>query len=97
PDGAWGISDEPGYLWRQGRRTPSYLVDASVTRVIQERITAPIIAAAAAEPQVCAVLVWSQRYGRFTDLAERLAAHGYRVGSRYGGVRVLYVKDPCRP
>lgn len=97
PAGAWGISDEPGYLWREGRRTPSYLVDASVTRVIQKRITAPIIAAAAAEPQVCAVLVWSHRYGRFPDLASLLADHGYEVRSRYGGVKVLYVKDPCRP
>jgi hypothetical protein len=82
-------------------------VDASVTRVLQDRITAGIIADHAAAPQVCAVLVWSHRYGRFGTLPDLLAGEGFSVTARYGrypgtdgipgGERVLYVKEPCRP
>jgi hypothetical protein len=107
PDGAWAISDEPGYGYREGMRAPAYLVDASVTRVLQDRITAPIIAEHAADPQVCAVLVWSHRYGRFTDLPDLLTESGYSATGRYGrypgtegvpgGERVLYTKDRCQP
>jgi hypothetical protein len=94
PPGAWAISDEPGLVWRSGRRTPSDLVDTSVLRLDSGRITTASLARAASEPQVCALLVWSQRFGRLTDLPARL--DGYRVAARYGGPRVLYVKETCR-
>jgi hypothetical protein len=97
PDGAWAISDEPGLVWREGRRSPSDLVDASITRIRQDRITAASLARAAAEPQVCAVLVWSFRYDGFRDLPGLLRARGYQEARRYDDVRVLYVKDPCVP
>lgn len=93
PAGSWAISDEPGLVWREGRRTPSYLVDASITRIRQGRITATTLARAAADPRVCAVLVWSPRYGGFHDLPDLL--EGYREARRYGGLRVLYLKEDC--
>ena len=93
PEGAWAISDEPGLVWRTGRRTPADLVDTSVLRIESRRITANSLAAAAAEPQVCAVLVWSSRFGRFSELPRLLT--GYREAVRYGGPRVLYVKAEC--
>jgi hypothetical protein len=95
PAGAWAISDEPGLVWRTGRRTPADLVDTSVLRIESGRITAASLAAAAAEPQVCAVLVWSSRFGRFSELPRLLT--GYREAARYGGPRVLYVKAGCEP
>ncbi|MGH8975982.1 MAG: hypothetical protein ACRD0C_22575, partial [Acidimicrobiia bacterium] len=95
PAGAWAISDEPGLVWRTGRRTPADLVDTSVLRIDSGRITAASLAEEAADPRVCAVLVWSSRFGRFTELPRLLA--GYREAARYGGPRVLYVKDPCTP
>jgi hypothetical protein len=95
PAGAWAISDDPGLVWRAGRRTPPDLVDTSVLRLDSGRITAASLAQAAAEPQVCGLLVWSERFGRLSDLPTRL--EGYRVAARYGGPRVLYVKDACSP
>jgi hypothetical protein len=95
PAGAWAISDDPGLVWRAGRRTPPDLVDTSVLRLDSGRITAASLARAAAEPQVCGLLVWSERFGRLSDLPTRL--EGYRVAARYGGPRVLYVKDACSP
>jgi hypothetical protein len=94
PKGAWAISDEPGLVWRAGRRTPADLVDTSVLRLDSGRITAASLARAAAEPPVCALLVWSSsRFGRLTELPALLG--GYQVAARYGGPKVLYVKQPC--
>jgi hypothetical protein len=95
PAGAWAISDEPGLVWRAGRRPPSDLVDTSVLRLDSGRITAGSLARAAADPQVCGLLVWSHRFGRLVDLPSRL--DGYRVAARYGGPRILYVKSACDP
>jgi hypothetical protein len=95
PAGAGAISDEPGLVWRTGRRTPPDLVDTSVLRIESGRITAASLAEEAADPRVCAVLVWSSRFGRLSDLPRLLT--GYREAARYGGPRVLYVKASCRP
>ena len=89
----WAISDEPGLVWRSGLRTPADLVDTSVLRIDSGRITAESLAHDAADERVCGVLVWSERFARFGDLPARL--DGYREAARYGGVRVLYVKDGC--
>jgi hypothetical protein len=93
PGRAWAISDEPGLVWRTGRRTPADLVDTSVLRIESGRITAASLAQDAADPRVCAVLVWSSRFGRFSELPHLLT--GYREAARYGGPRVLYVKAEC--
>jgi len=98
PDGALAISDDPGLVWRAGRRTPPDLVDASVLRIETGRITAASVAAAAATDDVCAVAVRSrQRWGSFEDLPERLAAAGYRAVLTDEGSRVLYLKERCAP
>jgi hypothetical protein len=94
PAGAWAISDEPGVVWRAGRRTPADLVDTSILRIRSGRITTDSLARAAAEDEVCAVLVWSSaRFGSLADLPARLP--GYRLARGYGGPKALYVKDPC--
>jgi hypothetical protein len=95
PAGAWAISDEPGLVWRTGRRTPADMVDTSVLRMESGRITAASLAEEAADPKVCAVLVWSSRFGRFSQLPILLT--GYREAARYGGPRVLYVRAICSP
>jgi hypothetical protein len=99
PPGAWVISDEPGIVWRAGRRTTDDYVDTSVKRQEQGQITAATIARAAAQPQVCGVLVWSaSHWGAFDDLAERLAAVGYQPVFRFTPehTRVLYEKMNCK-
>src|SRR5215813_5733697 len=94
PSGARAISDEPGYLWRADRLTVPYYDDSSVKRIEQGQITAAKLARAAANPDVCGVLVWTSRYADL-DLGPRLAAAGYEVKARYGGPRVLYAKRDC--
>src|SRR5262245_22248202 len=96
PSGARAISDEPGFLWRADRLTDPYFDDSSIKRVEQGQITAAKLARAAADRDVCAVLVWTSRYGDL-DLGPRFAAAGYEVTARYGGPRVLYEKRDCRP
>jgi hypothetical protein len=97
PPGAWAISDEPGLVWRAGRRTPDDLVDTSILRIESERITAESLAAAAADRRVCAVLVWSPRFGDFAALPALLEAEGYAAAAHYGGPRVFYGREACDP
>ena len=94
PVGAQTISDEPGVVWRAGRRTPADLVDTSILRIRSGRITTASLAESADQREVCAVLVWSSaRFGSLTDLPARLP--GYKEARRYGGPKVLYTKDRC--
>jgi hypothetical protein len=95
PPGAQVISDDPGVVWRAGRRTPDDLVDTSILRVESRRLTAPSVRSAAAVGPVCAVLVWSHRFGDMTTLPALLEDRGYRASARYGGSKVLYVRDAC--
>jgi hypothetical protein len=101
PPGAQAISDQPGLVWRAGRQTPPDAVDASVLRIDSRRdgiqVTAASLAAEAAQPEVCAVAVWSNRYAGLDGLPELLADAGYRVAATYGGPRVLYEKTECVP
>ncbi len=102
PPGALAISDDPGVVWRAGRRTTDDLVDTSILRQKTSepslRLTSDSIAKAAARPDVCAVAVRSAaRWGNFDDLPARLESEGYQVTERYGGPRALYVKTACTP
>ncbi|MGB6058236.1 MAG: hypothetical protein WBF71_08210 [Microthrixaceae bacterium] len=102
PTGAWALSDEPGLVWRAGRRTTANMVDPSMLRVQQGRYTAATLAEDAALPQVCAVVVRSnERFGSFPDLGERLDDEGYTVAAtsrnRAGDDQRVYVKTDCDP
>ena len=102
PDGAWVLSDEPGLVWRAGRRTTDDLVDTSMLRVQQGRYTEKSLADAAADPRVCAVVVRSEdRFGYFPGLGDRLRVEGYEVTLRpttqAGDDQRLYVRSDCDP
>jgi hypothetical protein len=99
PDGAVAISDEPGQVWQAGLVTPPELVDASVLLVDSGRLTAADIAASASEPEVCAVVVWSHRFGGMASLPDRLGELGFVEARTYGDEadRVLYLRPDCRP
>ncbi|MDP1820883.1 MAG: glycosyltransferase family 39 protein [Acidimicrobiales bacterium] len=98
PEGALAISDDPGIVWRAGRRTPPDLVDASILRIETGGITAASIAAAADQPDVCAVVVRSRaRWGSFVDLPRRLTAVGYEVAAGNGRSQRVYVAPDCDP
>ena len=97
PEGAWVLSDEPGYVWRAGYETAPDFVDPSISLIRTDRITADSLVAAAEREQVCAVLVWASRFRTFDDvLPEALDQIGYEVGATYPGRRTLYVKTDCR-
>ena len=57
------------------------------------------LADAAAEPEVCAVVVWSGRFGGMDSLPSRLDDLGFEVAQTYGedDDRVLYLKPDCSP
>jgi 4-amino-4-deoxy-L-arabinose transferase-like glycosyltransferase len=95
PPGTWAISDDPALVWRANRRTPGNLVDASIKRIQEGQVTPKTVLHGARLPQVCAVVVWSSRYGDFTTLPHLLAQAGYHVAAGYGGPRVLYEKRDC--
>lgn len=98
PNEALAISDDPGIVWRAGRRTPPDLVDASALRMESGDITAFSVAAAAADPTVCAVVVRSHvRWGSFTDLPDRLSALGYQVVWGDDPSDRVYVDPTCDP
>jgi len=98
PEGALAISDDPGIVWRAGRRTPPDLVDASILRIETGDITAASVTAAAARPDVCAVVVRSrERWGSFDDLPERLAEVGYEIAYGDAPNRRVYVRPSCNP
>lgn len=91
PRGSFVISDEPGFVWRAGLRTPDDLVDASILRIESGRMTSESVAAAAGSPVVCAVLVWSPRFGAF-ELGPALRPHGYSETADYGRGRTLFTR-----
>lgn len=96
PRDALIISDDPGQVWRAGHRTPDDLVDTSILRIESDRITPERLAEAAADDDVCAVVVWSSvRFGSFDELPVLLEAERYEPVATFDDHRVLYVKDDC--
>ena len=93
------ISDEPGQVWRAGLVTPPELVDASILLVGSGRLTAEDVGRSASEPDVCAVVVWSSRFGAMESLPGLLDDLDFAVAQTFGddGDRVLYLKADCRP
>ncbi len=102
PAGVLVISDTPGLVWRAGRRVPDQFVDVSILRITSPtpslRLTGDDIVRAAARPDVCAVVRWSdQRFTHFPALGARLRALGYRPTIKAAhGPEVLWVKRDCR-
>jgi len=98
PPGALAISDDAGIVWRSGRGTTPDLVDGSILRIETGQLTSASVAEAAADPNVCAVVVRSStRWGSFGDLGGRLAEVGYRVEIEDDLARRLYLKTACHP
>jgi hypothetical protein len=100
PPDALVISDDPGFAWRADRRVPGNFVDVSMKRFQQRQITTDVVGRAAADPAVCAVLVWSKdRLGSLDTLPDRLVREGFEVVERFPGddPRVLYGKSDCSP
>ncbi|MFO7590201.1 MAG: glycosyltransferase family 39 protein [Acidimicrobiia bacterium] len=100
PADAMVISDDPGFAWRAERRVPANFVDVSMKRFQQGQLTAAVVGRAAADADVCAVVVLSpDRLGSLPGLPRRLRDAGYEVALRLQGTpeRVLYERSECEP
>jgi 4-amino-4-deoxy-L-arabinose transferase-like glycosyltransferase len=103
PSGAQVISDDPGLVWRAGKRTPDTFVDVSILRIDSDRpglrINQRIVVKGAQRPQVCAVVqVAAVRFGSFHGLHHALERSGYRVA--LGGPHhehTVWIRPRCRP
>lgn len=96
PPEARVISDEPGLGWVAGRHPPGNLVDPSWARITSRSLTAPQIVDGSRQPEVCAVLFYSERFDWLDSrLADRLA--GYELETDWGNGRRLYVRPECSP
>ena len=52
------------------------------------------------DDEVCAVVVWSERFGQFDDLPDLLAAEGFEPtpsSADFEDPRTLYLKADCSP
>lgn len=98
PRNAEVISDEPGFVYRANLRTPKLLNDPSVKRIDQHLLTTPMIATAVRDHAVCAVVVWSPRFGRdLPGLPAALRAGGLEVAQQWSGNRALWLRPNCTP
>ena len=99
PGDAQVISDEPGFVYRAGLRTPAMMNDPSVKRIDQHLLTTASVGRAAADPKVCAVVVWSARFGRDLPGITRRARSRRARARRPLRRRALVVAeaDPCVP
>ncbi len=97
PSDAQAISDEPGFVYRAGLYTPKLMNDASVKRIDQHLLTTAMLGKAATDPHVCAVVVWSTRFGRdLPGLPAALRGAGLEIAHTYGGVKALWLRPGCR-
>ena len=95
PDNALVISDDPGFVWRAGHRTPGELVDTSFQRIDLGQITERSLAEAASARDVCGLVTSSgDHFLRFKGLPQRLAAEGYQP-EHFGPKITLYVRPDC--
>ena len=98
PANALAIGDEPGFLYHADLSTPAMMNDASVKRIDQHLLTTAMVAEAAASKKVCAVVVWSPRFGRdLPGLPAELRRDGLEIAHTYGGLRTLWLRPECKP
>ena len=96
PSDAQVISDDPGFVYRAGLRTPKLMNDTSEKRIDQHLLTTASVSQAAADPHVCAVVVWSPRFGReLPGLPAALRHDGLVPADRYRHDRVLWLRPTC--
>ncbi len=102
PDGAWALSDEPGFIWRAGKATDPFYVDPSVLRIHSRvkdiAITEDRLVRSAANPRECAFVIWAPvRFGSFPHLSTRIEQLGYQQVEDFGHGRGVWLRPTCQP
>lgn len=84
PRAARVVTDEPGLVWRAGRRTTPWTDDGSILRILSRSYSTDRVLAEAGRPEVCAALVWSYRFGAaLPGFEARLGTLGYAPARTY--------------
>jgi hypothetical protein len=99
PPGTRAIADITGLVWQAGRITPRLLNDSSHARIAAGRLTTDMVIAGAEQPDTCAVVIWSFRFGQdLHDLRDRLQQAGYERKLDFTPNHQLWVKNSpeCR-
>jgi hypothetical protein len=98
PSDAEVISDDPGFVYRAGLRTPKLMNDTSQKRIDQHMLTTASVSRAAADPRVCAVVVWTDRFAReLPGLPAALRRVGLVPADSYPHDRRLWLRPTCPP
>jgi hypothetical protein len=98
PPGATAISDIPGLVWQAGRSTARQLNDNSLARISTHRETTGMVAAGAADPKTCAVVIWSYRFGmHLPGLRAALRQRGYALELDWGRNQQVWIRMRCDP
>ncbi len=98
PSDAEVISDDPGFVYRAGLRTPKLMNDTSEKRIDQHLLTTASVSRAASDQRVCAVVVWTARFAReLPGLPAGLYRAGLVPADRYPHGRRLWVRPGCAP
>ena len=107
PTSALVITDEPGLAWSAHKEMPAWLVDPGIKRFFGNdlRVGPRSVYASLADPRVCAVAVWTYRYGSLLPhLAEDLTQHGFVDRNTFGfwtspdgsrGPRQVWIRPSC--
>jgi hypothetical protein len=96
PSNAQVISDDPGFVYRAGLRTPKLMNDTSEKRIDQHLLTTASVSHAATDPQVCAVVVWTTRFAsELPGLPAGLRRAGLVPADRYPHHRTLWLRPTC--
>jgi len=96
PHDAAVVVDDPGLAWMAERAVPGGVVDPSFVVIAAGFLSAGDIRSAAAEPGVCAVLLWSDRFASIPGLATSLDGFAGYALAESDGRRRLFVRDGCR-
>ena len=84
PADALVISDDPGWVWRSGHRSPGAFADTSYQRIDDGEITKASLVKAASAADVCGVISSSpMHFKRLHGLGDALTAQGY-TAIRFG-------------
>jgi|tagenome__1003787_1003787.scaffolds.fasta_scaffold20965917_2 hypothetical protein len=96
PRDAEVISDDPGFVYRANLRTPPLLNDTSQKRIDQHLLTEAMVADAARARAVCAVVVWTSRFGKqMPGLPAALRDAGLQVAQTWSNDRALWLRPNC--
>jgi 4-amino-4-deoxy-L-arabinose transferase-like glycosyltransferase len=88
------ITDAQFIAAQANRSTPASLVDTSFVRIIAGNVTTEQLKKEASQPQVHAILFYTDRLDRFLPAFDNWVQHHFHLAYTYGKEEELWVKNP---